>query len=145
MKDPQSFVGEHDVLVCVNPAQVDLMWPHVKHFIHAAVWTGIGDDTEESIKVDLDSGNALLWIVWDGKGLLAAAVTSIYDTPARKVCMIRACAGREIRRWQGFIKDLEEYARSRNCKLMRIHGRPGWKAVLDCYREPWIALEKELK
>lgn len=134
----------HDVLVCVEPAKIDAIWPHVAVFIHTAYWTGIGDDTPESLKIRLDEGRALLWIVWDGKGILAAAVTEIVQVPARKLCMITACAGRELHRWRHFIANLEAYAKTQGCDVMRVHGRVGWKSVFPDYREPWVALEKGL-
>lgn len=133
-----------DVLVCVDPAQVDAIWPHVKAFIDSAFMSGRGDDTPETIKADLDTGCSLLWVVWDGSGLIAAATTKIMDYPNKKACRVTCCAGRELPRWISFMTDLEKYAREEGCAVMRIEGREGWKAMLPDYRQPFVVLERAL-
>lgn len=134
-----------DTLVCVDPAQIDRIWPHVSHLIDAAFETGIGDDKPETLKADLDAGLALLWVVWDGKGLLAAATTKIVTLPTKKLCVLTAAAGRELHRWRRFIADLEMYAKAEQCDGIRLTGRPGWKAYFRDYKQPWICLEKDLR
>ena len=95
-----------DTLVCVAPDKVDAIWPHVAPFIASAFQNGRGDDTAEVVKADLDAGRALLWVVWDGSGLLCAATTKIADTPRRRICTVTSCGGREMPRWVAFINEL---------------------------------------
>lgn len=136
-----------DKLVCIDPEKINLIWPQVSHFIHAAFVTGLGDDTPETVKADLDNKMALLWVVWDGKGLIAAATTKLMVQPnGRKQCVITSCGGRELPRWIGFIKELEDYARAEGCTQFRMMGRPGWKTWFKEYGyvEPWVCLQKEL-
>jgi hypothetical protein len=136
-----------DKLVCVNPDKIAAIWPQVSHFIHAAFVTGLGDDTAETVKADLDAARALLWVVWDGKGLIAAATTKLLLLPnGKKQCLVTSCAGRELHRWIGFIAELEAYAKSEGCATFRMMGRHGWKSWLREYGyvEPWACLEKEL-
>lgn len=139
------FSGTPDVLVCVPPGNVGAIWPHVSAFLQSAFETGIGDDDLPSLKRDLDAGQSLLWIVWDGRGLLAAAATKIIDVPTKRLCVISACGGRELWRWKKFIAELETYAKKEKCDALRIMGRAGWKAILADYKEPWVCLEKGLK
>lgn len=136
---------ETDKLVCVDPKRIDEIWPHVSGFLASAFERGIGDDDLESLKQDLDARQSLLWVVWDGKGLLAAATTKLLKMPTKKLCVISACGGRELRRWRRFIAELESYAKAEGCDAFRMMGRPGWKAVFPDYREPWVCLEKGLK
>lgn len=133
-----------EVLICVDPAKIDDIWMHVKHFIEAAYMNGRGDDDADITKADLDRGGSLLWVVWDGKGLLAAAATKLCTYRGRRICVITSCGGREIGKWIKFIADIEQYAKSEKCDAIRVMGRPGWKAFLKNYTEPWICLEKEL-
>lgn len=136
-----------DKVVCVDPKKIDLIWPQVSHFIHAAFVTGMGDDTPEVVKADLDKGDALLWVVWDGKGLLAAATTKLMTVPnGNKICVVTSCAGRELPRWIGFVAELEKHAKAEGCTQFRIMGRHGWKAWFKThgYHEPWVCLQKEL-
>lgn len=134
-----------EVLVAVDPAKLDQIWPHAAHFLQAAYMTGLGDDTVESLKVDLDAGHSLLWVVWDGSGILAAVTTKLVTAPAKKLCVITACGGRELHRWKQLITELEQYAKHEQCDALRIMGRPGWKVIFADYREPWVCLEKDLK
>lgn len=133
-----------DVLVCVDPEKVDELWPHVRPFIDAAFDTELGDDNTDSVKADLDARHALLWIVWNGNKLIAAATTKIVRVPAKKLCIITTCAGQDLSRWLHFLVDMEKYAKAEGCDAMRIMGRRGWKAMLPTYHEPWVCLEKEL-
>jgi hypothetical protein len=134
-----------DQLLCVAPHLVENIWPHVAHFIEAAFWTGLGDDNIATVKADLDAGNCLLWVVWDGTELIAAATTKIIAVPTKKICLITSCAGRKLERWKLFIRDLETYAADEGCDALRITGRPGWKAIFADYREPWVCIEKKLR
>jgi hypothetical protein len=132
-------------LLCVAPHLVEKIWPHVVHFIEQALWTGIGDDDIATIKDDLDAGHSLLWVVWDGSELIAAATTKLIKVPTKKLCLITSCAGKRLERWRQFIADLEKYAASEGCDALRITGRPGWKAIFPDYREPWVCIEKNLR
>lgn len=134
-----------EALVCVDPDKLPQLWPHVSHFIEAAFASGLGDEDAQSLKADLDKREALLWVVWDGEHLIAAAVTRIVRTATKRVCILVAGGGRELWRWKHFIVDLEEYAKAEGCDAMRVMGRHGWKAIFPEYREPWICLEKGLK
>lgn len=136
-----------DKVVCVDPDKIDVIWPQAAHFIHAAFLTGLGDDTAETIKADLDAKRALLWVVWDGKGLIAVATTTLVVVPnGNKLCIVTSCAGRELPRWLHFIGELEKYAKDEGCQKLRLTGRAGWKEWLKDrgYRQPWMCLEKEL-
>lgn len=129
-------------LVCVPPDQVDAIWPHVAPFIERP-FAKRGDDTPESIKSDIDAGDALLWVIWDGS-LLAAGVTRIVPTRRRKVLRVVCWSGNDIALWIHLIKELEAYGKREGCDVCRIEGREGWKKMLSEYRQPYIVLEKAL-
>jgi hypothetical protein len=134
--------SNNPVLVCVDPARVDAIWPHVRPLLSRA-FRKRADDTLAAIEADVRAGDSLLWIVW-GDALLAALTTRIMRTPTRKVLRIECCAGRAIARWIALIAELEDYGRREGCDVCRIEGRKGWRAMLRNYREPWIVLEKVL-
>lgn len=133
-----------DALVCVNPGQIDQIWPHVRAFIDTAFQRGRGDENPDVIEAEVRAGRSLLWVVWDGAGLLAAATTRIIEAPMRKYCLITSCGGRELPRWLAFIADLENYARGEGCAALRIEGREGWAKMFPDYRQPYIVLERSL-
>ncbi len=131
-------------LVCVPPDRVHEVWEYADPLLGAAISLEIADDDFASLRAVFHKGAALLWLVWDG-ALLAAVTTKVMASPARKICMITACGGRDARRWTGLIGGIENYAREQGCDVVRFTGRPGWKRLFPDYHEPWICLEKGLK
>lgn len=132
------------MLVCVDPKQASAVWPHARLLLATAFHGRPADDTIAAIEADVRAGRSLLWIVWGGGAIIAAATTKIIQTPTRKVLRVECCAGREMPRWIGFIRELEDYGKREGCAVCRVEGRQGWKAMLTDYRQPWIVLEKVL-
>lgn len=131
-------------LVCVHPNAVDDLWPHVRGYLESTFWRGRHKGDIDTVLADIKNGLALLWIVWDGRGILAAITTKLIQEPAGLVCLITACGGVFMKRWLALIADIEAYAKAEGCRCMRAEGRKGWKAMLPDYREPWVVLEKRL-
>lgn len=129
--------------LCVAPDRVEAMWPYVEGWIANAV-NKCGDWTSEAIRDALLKHELLLWILWDGERLRAAAVTEVMIVPRGKVCRIVACGGSRAVAWPQAIEPIEHYARELGCVAMRIHGRWGWMKVFDDYDLEWVALEKGL-
>jgi hypothetical protein len=129
-------------LVCVDPARIVEMWPHVRDKIRAAM-----ERTELSsfadIEADVLSGMQLCWLAWDGKDILAAATTQLVK-PYDKVCVLTACSGYDRAQWLPLFAEVESYAKAEGCTKMRIFGRKGWERVLDGYRVEHVVLEKAL-
>jgi hypothetical protein len=134
------------VLMCVDPARVREMWPHVEWLIENALWTGTGDESMDDIRDDVFAARALLWVVWSESkaAVLAAGTTKLIETAQGKVCILSTCAGRDIKQWQSFIADIEEYARREGCAFSRLYGRPGWERILRGYAKPWVTIQKAL-
>lgn len=102
------------------------------------------DTTIEATERDVFAGLQLLWIAFDGIEIVAGATTSLYTTPARKVCAVTLAFGVHTRLWDQFMPMVEKYAKAEGCSNVRVEGRKGWKRVLKDYREPWVVLDKEL-
>jgi hypothetical protein len=138
-------MSEPNILVCVDPEKIDQIWSHVAPLLSRAFAEIASDVTLESVEKSLRSGSALLWIVWsDRRQIIAAATTELWETPRHKVCVITACGGSDLQSWKHYMTDLEHYARSEGCAIMRVCGRRGWKGVFQDFREPWITLQKDL-
>ena len=90
-------------------------------------------------------GAALLWIVWNGRRIQAAALTELQAVGGEKLCTIVACGGRQSQAWIGLIARLEGYAKAEGCRAMRFYGRSGWLRVLPDYRQIAIVAEKHLE
>ncbi len=130
-------------LICVDPARIDKIWPHVSMLILAAM-VRCNSRSYRSIENALHSGGALLWIVWDGERVKAAAVTEVVNSNGELICMIVACGGKDRKSWLRYIADLEQYAKDMKCARMQIIGRKGWIRLLPDYRPTYIVLEKDL-
>src|SRR5215472_2910173 len=139
-------------LICVDPARVPDVWPHVAPLIARALRRGgfapCAEDACADLARRLRAGTALLWLAWDGETILAAAVTELAHEEnikdRAKVCTIVACAGEDFARFGHLIAGLEAYARAEGCARMRICGRPGWRRRLPGYALARVVIEKRL-
>jgi hypothetical protein len=130
-------------LICVAPERVHEFWPHVSELIHRAVRRTNLSHSQDS-DFDVLNGDGVLWIAWNGRGVEAAATTSLIETDTEKVCVLTACGGADMRRWIGLLGEIEDYAKAEGCSRVRIFGRKGWVRVLERYRIRNVILEKAL-
>jgi hypothetical protein len=127
----------------VPPGEAHRVWPRVAALIASAMRRG-GLSAFAPVEAAVLQGRALLWLAWDGEDVNAAAVTEIGVTEWRKVCVVVACAGADMKRWLDLLELVEEFAKTEGCAAMRIMGRKGWARVLKAYRPRRVILEKEL-
>jgi hypothetical protein len=145
--EPSSSLSSAE-LFCVAPHLIDSYWPHVVTLVRNAVLRGRGDYTVEYVYKRLKKNQALLWLVVKDGAIKAAGTTeinSMLDGPQR-VCVITTFAGNNIADYDYLMDDIEHYAISEQCSLIRVYGREGWSRYLRNrgYKQPWIALEKRL-
>lgn len=125
-------------LICVDPKEVDQVWPYAGGMIKAAIErTGLSDFAD--IEKDVFSGDQLLWLIISDK-IEAAGTTQL----SGGVCTITACSGHLMERWVSLHKRIEKYAKDEGCSAVRIYGRKGWERVLDGYKVEHVVLEKAL-
>lgn len=128
--------------LCVDPAKVHEVWPHVAADIRNAMDRG-GMGSFDDVERDVLNANGLLWIAWNAPQIEAAAVTKI-DTSNGKACEIVACGGRHSEHWLHILQQIEEFASNEGCDVVRILGRKGWQRVLKDYRVKKVVLEKKI-
>lgn len=131
--------------ICIEPIRVHQFWPLARDLIRSAMERA--NITEfADVEGDVLSGDShtLLWLAWDGKTVLAAAVTQLSLINHDQFCTILGCGGNSRGEWMHLIGDLERYARNEGCKSMRIWGRKGWERELPTYKPSRVMLEKEL-
>jgi hypothetical protein len=125
-------------LLCVNPADVQKVWPLARDLICTAIErTELSDFAD--IEKDVLSGEQLLWLAISDR-VEAAATTRL----SRNVCTLTACSGHQRERWLPLFARIEKYAKDEGCSTMRIYGRKGWERVLDGYKAEYVILEKSL-
>ncbi len=129
--------------VCVDPARVEEVWPLARQFIKTAMeHADFGPFSV--VEHDVFNGDALLWLAWIDPIIQAAAVTQVSQSAKGKVCTIVACGGSDHPQWIGLLGQLEAYAKSLECKTMRLIGRRGWRRVLPDYAITKVILEKAI-
>lgn len=96
------------------------------------------------IEADVLAGRSLLWVVWNGSVIDAAAATILINSEIGKVCIITACGGDDMKRWLSLIGQIESYAGSEGCARVRIYGRKGWLRVLQGYQQQHVIMDKML-
>lgn len=125
-------------LICVDPKEVDQVWPYAGGMIRAAIErTNLSDFAD--IEKDVMSGDQLLWLAVSDR-IEAAATTQL----SRNVCTLTACSGHHRERWLPLFARIEKYAKDEGCRAMRIFGRRGWERVLSDYKVEHVILEKAL-
>lgn len=130
-------------LLCVPPANVRQIWPHASPLIEKAMLRG-GLNRFADIERDVLDGCALLWLASNGETIEAAAVTQLRQTEQRKVCILVACGGSDMKRWLALLDGIEVYAKAEGCDAMRIYGRRGWQRMLPHYQLARVILERKL-
>ena len=141
-------------LICIDPARIHEFWPHIAPLIKAAMVRGAITDFAE-VEAAVLAGRALVWIAWNGAAIKAVAVTQLSTVHRERFCTIVACASGRLRpssrtkrqdrsEWLPLLAGLERYAKSENCRAIRIFGRRGWERLLPDYRPARVLLQKEL-
>lgn len=130
-------------LVCIDPARVHEIWPHVEPLLARAMRrTGLNRTAD--IARDTLHGHGLLWLACEGSTIRAAATTVLTATDTGRVCVLTACGGEGMRAWLPLLGSIEAYARAEGCGALRIYGRKGWARALDGYRVRHVILQKDL-
>ena len=134
-------------LVCVDPASVAALWPHVLPLFDAA-FERFGTRAERnSIELDVLNGRSLLWIAWsEPRQIEAMLVTDLASKDGERVCRLRAFAAHRLARVLNLLEQVEVYARDEGCRAVCYVGRPGWQRALGSgYAVTHVHARKELK
>ncbi len=128
--------------VCVDPAKINAVWPHFKHFIESAIEKADISEPNDFAKLEASTlgGKSLLWLAYDGERVVAASVTELVDG----ICKIVACGGSDLKSFLPCLRAIEQFAKDENCRAIRITGRRGWRRVLKNYRIKAEIIERKL-
>lgn len=139
-------MNERPSLICVDPALIGEVWPHVEPLLSEAYTRFGSQDERRTIEADVLEGRSLLWVAWsDNRKIEAALVTDLVKEDGELICRLRALAGRSLRRWIKLLGLIEEYANKEGCATVRYFGRQGWRAMLGSdYRVTHVQAEKRL-
>jgi len=108
------------VIVTYQSYEVPYIWDKVKPFIELALDQG-SNWTLDEILVALCNQKAQLW-TWQNPNIQAAMVTTIQDD----YLLILTIGGTGMREWFRYLRLVEDWARDKGLKRLKIHGRKGW-------------------
>lgn len=115
--------------------------------LESELWRSGGRLTAKTLREQLDSGRARLWLVVENdKKVCAAFATeaSPYSDDGPLVLTIQHLVGEKMTRWISLIAGVEEWAREQGCEKIEAHGRRGWRHALPGWKEAMTVIEKDL-
>lgn len=128
--------------VQVPPRVTLLAWPHVEHWITAALDRG-SDHTPEQIRLHLAHGTMQLWLAWDNRPI-GVCVTELIEGARGRGCNIVIVAGEKFGAWRHLEEDVAIWASLQGCVRLEMTGRQGWVRRLRDWRPTLVRMEKEL-
>lgn len=136
------------VLDCIDPADIDQIWPVLEpEFAKAckAVSTSL---TPQMILAEAKAGRRTLWAIYIMEcplPILAAFSSKIDERPDGKTAIFEALGGHDMDSWLlEALGKFEDIARREGVKRIEAEGRLGWAKVLPGYRPVRVILEKEI-
>lgn len=130
----------------VKVEDVDLVWHVVKPMLQRAIEYNDGDFDTSFVLGRLMDGTMQLFIGYDTKDIIYAAVTEILPYQKRKALRIVLMGGKNINSWVD-TKIFEKFSRSQGCDRIEIVGRKGWIKKLEKrgYKQTHYIVTKEVK
>jgi hypothetical protein len=126
---------------------LEAAWQGVEPYLTRALARGNQYRTVDILK-KLITADMQLWIAFRGEfhtpDVQAFCITELNITPLQKECLIVWCSGKERDNWKDYIKEIEEWAKARECDVMKVMTRPGWERVHKTYKKTHSLLEKAL-
>lgn len=136
-------------LACIPVPQnmIDLVWDEAKPFLEAAVRTARGKCDINDVRVGLEDGTYLLWVVMDGKEVIAAITTRIIEYAKCRAMALDWIGGKRIREWIAMSNQMMvEHARMNGCTHLEGYGREAWIKLNGKYgwKEDYTAFRLEV-
>jgi hypothetical protein len=128
----------------VPPQLIDGLWPRIfPHLSKASDYT-FGRYEPEDILEFVVSGEAHLWIVFDGEDIVGITVTRFWEYPRKKCLDMVFIGGDEGFSWKDpMLEILQRWARDNGCEAIESSGRPGFARAFkdDGYKMLWQVYE----
>ena len=128
--------------VQVPPAKVGKAWPHIEHWVKAALVRG-SDHTPDQIGLHLARGTMQLWIAWNDRPR-GICITELIEGARGRHCNIVVVAGEAFDAWRHLEEDVAIWAALQGCVRLEMTGRQGWVRRLRDWRPTLVRMEKEL-
>jgi hypothetical protein len=128
----------------VPPQLIDGLWPRIfPHLSKASDYT-FGRYEPEDILEFVVSGDAHLWVVFDGEDIIGITVTRFWEYPRKKCLDMVFIGGDEGFSWKDpMLEILQRWARDNGCEAIESSGRVGFARAFrdDGYKMLWQVYE----
>lgn len=124
-------------LVCFGSNRIDWIWEEISPLIQKALDRG-SDYTLEEIHAGLKKAEMQCWTSYN-HGIEAVLVTALQDD----YCLLLACGGTNAREWIAWLPIVEDWAREKGAKELRIYGRRGWLKRLK-FQEKYTVMTRSI-
>lgn len=128
--------------------EVKNIWNKVEGFLKEATDMSEGRYDIEDLKTKLCAGEFQLWVVFDEKYEILAAITSSFmQYPKCKMLCGQFLGGIKMSLWHDkFVATFDNWARDNKCVAIEFSGRAGWGKVLapHGYREVFRTYQRDL-
>jgi hypothetical protein len=128
----------------VPPQLIDGLWPRIfPHLSKASDYT-FGRYEPEDILEFVVSGDAHLWVVFDGEDIIGITVTRFWEYPRKKCLDMVFIGGDEGFSWKDpMLEILQRWARDNGCDAIESSGRVGFARAFrdDGYKMLWQVYE----
>tara|TARA_R100001129_G_C5223961_1_gene220510 strand:- start:5 stop:442 length:438 start_codon:yes stop_codon:yes gene_type:complete len=118
----------------VDPKYINRVWDEVEPILGKSIGSAHGRYEMKDIFKEIVNFQQHLWVVFDGRKIIAALTTSFTDYPKKKVLSGNFLGGERIMRWRDpMLKTLESWAKDNDCDGLEMTGRDGFEKVLGPY------------
>jgi hypothetical protein len=135
------------MITAVPMEGVDIVWDDVTKVLKDSVATSSGKFEIEDLKKDLKEGILVLWLIMDGREVVAAITSRVMEYPGRRAMALDWVGGTQMRKWLPMaLSTLQDYATDCGCKHLEGYGRKAWGRILQRYgwQPEYIAYRMEL-
>jgi len=135
------------MITAVPMEGVDIVWEDVTKVLEKSVATSAGKFEIEDLKKDLQEGVLVIWLIMEGRDVIAAITSRVIEYPGRRAMALDWVGGSQMRKWLPLaLNTLQKYAADCGCKHLEGYGRKAWGRILQRYgwQPEYIAYRMEL-
>jgi hypothetical protein len=135
------------MITAVPMEGVDIVWDDVTKVLKKSVATSAGKFEIEDLKKDVKEGVLVLWLIMDGREVVAALTSRVMEYPGRRAMALDWVGGTQMKKWLPLaLNTLQKYATDCECKHLEGYGRKAWGRILQKYgwQPEYIAYRMEL-
>jgi hypothetical protein len=135
------------MITAVPMEGVDIVWDDVTKVLEKSVATSAGKFEIEDLKKDVKEGVLVLWLIMDGREVVAALTSRVMEYPGRRAMALDWVGGTQMKKWLPLaLNTLQKYATDCECKHLEGYGRKAWGRILQKYgwQPEYIAYRMEL-